>query len=144
MLKIYKIKPTFNHLLVTKNIYSITRIAGSSLIDASKTHTIKEYQTVVDVGPMVKDIKVGDIVIINPKRYMLIDHHFKPKDENNIQQDNMHAKFDIPTYSVYDREDGSCRELMYIYDSDVECVVDGEEFDETPDVIAEDNKILLT
>lgn len=137
MFKIKKITPLFNHVLVTKDLYETERIGNTNLIDVTKTDTIKEYQKVVDVGPLVKNIKPGDIVFIDPRRYMHVDHRFNKVDENNMQQDNMHAFFDIPTFNVYDREDGSCRELMYIADNDCMFVASGEEFNENPSIVSD-------
>jgi hypothetical protein len=65
MINIKKIELTANYVLTTKDIY--TEEDGSGIIKLSGT--LKEYQTVVAVGPMVRTIKVGDFVCINPKRY---------------------------------------------------------------------------
>ena len=73
MLNIKKIKPMSNYLVTTKDVYTaedateggiITKIEGS----------LKEYQKVVAVGPLVRSIKEGDLVCINPKRYARYKH----------------------------------------------------------------------
>src|SRR5690554_5218783 len=71
MLKIKKIKPLFTGLVTTMDKYSEPQyMPGSAIIDASKMKTgIKEYQTVLEVGDMVRGIKKGDIVCINPAAY---------------------------------------------------------------------------
>lgn len=140
LFKIKKLKPQFNQVVVTRNLYDEQR-TKSGVILAAKTHAIKEYQTVVAVGPNVQGIAPGDTVFINPKRYMMVEHH---KDggivdkEKNIIKDNMHATFSIPTFDVYDQPDGSCRQLMLIGDNDIFFVAEGTEEhteDEAPSVV---------
>lgn len=142
MYKIKKIVPIFNQILVTKNMYATSHIANTNLIDTAKSNTIKEYQTVLAVSKAVEargDIKVGDTVFINPKRYMTMKHT-NGKLDNGLQQDNMVATYEIPTFDVYDRKDGSCEECMLIGDNDVYFIADGEEFDENAPV---GNELLL-
>lgn len=131
MYKIKKIKPMFNQVVTTMNMYKDV-IRNSGVIDASRSNTIKEYQTVIAVGPMVKSVQPGDVVFINPRRYMKIAHKDGLKDlEKNIVQDDMHAYLDIPRYELYDRPDGSCREVLMIFDNDIIFAAEGEEFEET-------------
>ena len=72
---IKKIKPLFNMLVTTCNKYdSNIKLAGTDLLDSTKANTIKEYQTVIAVGPSVRGIEVGDVVFINPARYIVRKH----------------------------------------------------------------------
>jgi hypothetical protein len=143
MYKLKRIKPTFNHIVVTMNCYDRNYKTGS-IIDSSKAGLIKEYQTVVEIGPMVKGINVGDVVFINPQRYLEIKHHFKDADANNVQKDDMHAILRIPRFTLYDGEDGASREVMLLGDNDVFFVAEGEEFNENPTIITPDKpKIIL-
>lgn len=142
MYKLKKIKPTFNHIVVTMDRYSRYYKTGG-LIDSSKAGLIKEYQTVVEVGPMVRGIEVGDVIFINPQRYLEIKHHFKDADANNVQKDDMHAILRIPRFTIYDGEDGASREVMLLGDNDVFFVAEGEEFDENPSIITEEKPKLI-
>lgn len=142
MYKLKKIKPTFNHIVVTMERYSRYYKTGG-LIDSSKAGLIKEYQTVVEVGPMVRGIEVGDVIFINPQRYLEIKHHFKDVDANNVQKDDMHAILRIPRFTIYDGEDGASREVMLLGDNDVFFVAEGEEFDENPSIITEEKPKLI-
>jgi co-chaperonin GroES (HSP10) len=55
--------------------YEEDELTNGGLIDASKTQgTLKEYQTVVAVGNSVRNVKVGDLVCINPERYAVKKH----------------------------------------------------------------------
>lgn len=144
MFKIKKIKPLFNQVVTTMDMYDDNLKVGS-LIDTTRANTIKEYQTILAVGPMVKakgDLKVGDVVFINPKRFTTMEHKHGLANEDNVQKDNMHINFNIPHYPVYDREDGGCREVLLISDNDIFFSAEGEEFDECPSVVTEDKPTL--
>ena len=131
MFKVKEIIPLFNQVVTTMDKYKEV-MTNSGIFDATRTNRLKEYQTVIAVGPMVKGIKPGDVVFINPRRYMQIDHRNGRTDlEKNIIQDEMHAYVSIPQYQLYDRPDGSCRNVLMIFDNDVIFVARGEEFDET-------------
>ena len=133
--KIKKITPLFNQIVTTRELYHEQKTASGVIL--GRARTIKEYQKVLAVGPIVKGIKPGDIVFIDPRRYMLPPEHRDGKldKEKNIIQDNMHAQFNIPTYTVYDQPDGSSREVMLIGDNDVHFVAEGEEFETVPDIV---------
>lgn len=60
----------FNQIICTMDKYTDEELKDGTIIDIHKVNNpIKEYQRVVAVGPMVKNIEVGDLVMINPKRY---------------------------------------------------------------------------
>ena len=67
---IKKIRPMFTSLITTMDTYKVDVMNEFGLIESNKTvGNLKEYQKVIAVGPNVKNIEVGDIVCINPKRY---------------------------------------------------------------------------
>ena len=74
MLNIKKIKPMANFLVTTKEEYNDEDIKKGEVIVKVKG-TLKEYQKVVAIGPMVRGIQGGDIVCINPKRYAKYKHN---------------------------------------------------------------------
>lgn len=76
MIIVKEIKPMFTNIVTTMNRYVETQyIPGTSIIDTSSVKGgIKEYQKVVAVGSSVRDIKVGDIVLIDPTRYGVRKH----------------------------------------------------------------------
>lgn len=57
-----------NYLVTTKDECTDEDVSKGGLIVKSKG-TLKEYQRVVAIGPMVRNIQVGDLVCINPRRY---------------------------------------------------------------------------
>lgn len=96
-MNIKAIKPMFSALVTTMNRYEQDAKLASGLIDPNKRQgALKEYQTVVAAGPHVRDIQVGDVVWINPKRFG-VPKHREGTLKDNIIQDNpiMEYKFDI-------------------------------------------------
>ena len=131
--KITKLKPQFNQVVVTRNLYS-EQISESGLV-LGKNKTIKEYQEVVAVGPGVNGISPGDTMFINPNRYMTVEHNKGSLDKaKNVINDQMKAQFSIPTFTVYDQPNGGSRELMVIGDNDIYFVAEGYEFETVPGV----------
>ena len=69
-MKIKGIKPTFNNIITTMDVYEEDVTSQAGLIDTKKQQgTVKEYQKVIAVGSCVRDINVGDLVCINPSRF---------------------------------------------------------------------------
>ena len=129
MLKITKIKPLFTGLLTTMERYEDDVRAGS-LIDATRTKgTIKEYQTVVAVGPAVRDIKIGDKVMINPQRYAIVDHKSNP----NSLKDGIIGDTASVTYS-FDVVTMNDEDYLYLQDRDIMYVFEGEEKSDIIDI----------
>lgn len=62
-----------NYLVTTKEEYTKDDVKNGGLI-TKMIGSLKEYQKVVAIGPMVRGIQVGDIVCINPKRYAKYKH----------------------------------------------------------------------
>lgn len=118
---IKKVKPMFSGIITTKDKYGIDDVPKSVLIDPKQMQgSLKEYQKVVAVGPMVRDVKVGDLVKINPMDYAVYDD-YKPGDgmRKKIKKEaDIPIGFDIPTIKI----DGI--EHMFIKESDVEYVVE--------------------
>lgn len=124
MLKVKSIKPLFTGVLTTANRYETTSTKNGIIVSAKQTEGhIKEYQTVVKVGSSVREIKPGDIVLINPSRYLR-----KKFDENSIRDDfdkNPTIEINIPTVVINDKE------YFLIEDRDVAYIID--DCEEIPD-----------
>lgn len=67
MLNVKKIRPMANYLVTTRDEYTANDTNNGVII--AKVGALKEYQTVVAVGPIVRGINVGDVVCVNPRRY---------------------------------------------------------------------------
>ena len=115
-LKIKKIKPMFNRVLTTCDLYT-EDLMTDGIIDSTKVEgAIKEYQTVIACGPMVKCVKPGDVVVINPTRYQVMKHKEGTLNDGVIQ-DNAVLSYNFPIMEV---NDAPC---LYIYDSDIEFAI---------------------
>ena len=142
MIKVKKIKPLFTSVVTTMDRYTEDVTLESGLIDATKQQGgIKEYQTVVAVGGSVRDIKVGDLVCINPIRYA-VKKHQEGSLKDGVITDNPVIRFDFPTIEM------NGKQYLYLQDRDIDFVI--EEFEEIselspqPLILPEDKKIIKT
>ena len=116
MLKIKKIKPLFNKILTTMELYD-NMVTEDGIIDGSKEDGgIREYQTVLAVGPTVKCVKPGDLIVINPSRYQVMKHK-EGSLKDGVVTDNPVISYNFPILVVDDRP------CLYLYDSDVDFVI---------------------
>ena len=116
-----KVRPKFTGVITTAVKYKEDSLLGGVLVDVTKKEgTMNIYQTVVAVGPMVRDLKPGDIVCINFKRY-LVPVHVPGQIENNKQTTSLQGTYEIPMIVL----DGI--EHLFLQDADIEYVV--EEYD---------------
>lgn len=135
MLHVTKIKPLFNHLLVTGDKFDKDMISNGVII-AGKGD-LKLWQTVVAVGSTVRDIKVGDKVMIIPDHFAV-----KKYNKNSIQNDidnNPVLTYNFP-FETIDNKDGEPEEYLYLSDNDVRYVFEGEEKE---DLIVPGKKTLI-
>lgn len=125
MLKIKKIKPMFTSLITTMDKYEQEVMTAGGLIDTTKqVGGLKEYQAVVAVGESVRDIKVGDLVCINPSRFAVRKHR-----EGSLK-DGVITDNPITTYN-FDVVEMDNKQYLLLQDRDIEFVV--EEWEEVPD-----------
>lgn len=134
MLKINKIKPLFNRLLVTADKYEKDVSKGGVVVVTAGT--LKEYQRVLSVGSTVRDIKEGDLVLINPTRYAVRKHNAGTL-KDGIITDNPVTSYNFNTVEV------GGEMCILLYDQDIDYVI--EESEEVPDesLILPDNKIIV-
>ena len=129
MITIKSIKPMFNRLVTTMDKYDIKKTNG--IIDPTKSNAVKEYQKVLAVGPMVRNIQVGDIVFIDPRRYAVMKHR-EGTLQDGVIKDNpvIGYKFDIVEI------DGE--NCLMLEDNDIKYIAEIEEFDENPTIVTEE------
>ena len=98
MLNIKDIRPVYTRLLTTAERYQEDQSNGV-LLDANKLEgRYKEYQKVVRVGSSVREVSVGDTVLIDPSRYM--KRKFSDNSLRNDFVDNPIVEIDIPTVTM--------------------------------------------
>ena len=123
MLKISKINPVATRMLVTGDVYSEDMYDDHGIIE-NKKGDMKEYQTVLEVGPMVRDIKIGDKVMLNMMHFAVMKY-----DPNSVKNDmgmNKIKGYQFPKIEIT-QEDGEPKECLYIDQQDIIFSFEGEE-----------------
>lgn len=119
MFKIKEIQPLFTGIVTTAMKYVGNVTTESGLVLPSKMDgQLNYYQWVVAVGDMVKNVKKGDIVRVNFKRYAVVKHTPGALDADaNIQHDDMTYNYEIPMVTI----DG--RDYLFLQNNDIEYIV---------------------
>ena len=103
MIKVRKIKPMFTSIVTTMDKYEEDIHTEGGIIDVTKQQgTVKEFQRVLAVGSAVKDIKVGDLVCINPSRFAVRKHQ-PGSMKDGIVTDNPVVKYVFPVITLDDK-----------------------------------------
>ena len=138
MLKIKSIKPMFDSLITTMNKYEEDGFENGVIV--KQAGSLKEYQTVIAVGPAVRNIEVGDMVMINPTRYAKMKHK-EGSLKNGVITDNPVIGYEFKTVTINDEE------CLYLQSTDIMYSFEGEEIEDKKDdkksnLIIPDNKII--
>ena len=138
MLKIKSIKPMFDSLVTTMNKYEQDGFENGVIV--KQAGSLKEYQTVIAVGPAVRNIEVGDTVMINPIRYAKMKHK-EGSLKNGVITDNPVIGYEFKTVTINDEE------CLYLQSTDIMYSFEGEEIEDKKDdkknnLIIPDNKII--
>lgn len=108
-----KIRPTTNHIVTTMDKYE--EDDSKLVLDVKElAGTVKDTQRVVAIGPLVRDIKVGDYVRICPDRYIKVKHSLAEE----LNEKEMQVSINFP---IVDLEDGR---YLFLYESDVDYVIE--------------------
>lgn len=125
MLKVKKIKPMFTALITTMDKYEEDVRTSGGLLDVTKQQGgLKEYQTVLAVGSSVRDIKVGDLVCVNPTRFTVKQHQAGTL-RDGVVTDNPVVKYNFDVIEM----DG--KQCLLLQDRDIDFII--EEYEEVPD-----------
>lgn len=128
----------FTALITTMDKYEQDKLTKGGLIDSSKQQgTLKEYQTVLAVGDSVRNIKVGDLVCINPTRFAVKKH------KEGSMRDGVITDNPVVTYN-FDIVEMDGKQCLLLQDRDIEYIV--EDYEEVPDpapLIIEPEKKLI-
>lgn len=137
MLKLKKIKPMFNNILTTMEKYE--EDVMSMGIITKKQGGLKEYQKVVEVGSSVRDVKEGDLVCINPKRFAVRKH------QDGSLKDGVITDNPVTTYN-FDVIELDGVQYLLLQDRDIDFIItESEEVPEpvTSDIIKPSNKVIV-
>lgn len=125
MLHIKKIKPLYSSVITTGERFSKDMIEGGIIV--AKEGDLKLWQEVLAVGSHVRDIKPGDMVMINAEHFAV-----KKYSKDSIQNDmdnNPVVSYKFKWVTIEDSK-GNPVECLMIDDRDVEYVFEGEEKDD--------------
>ena len=139
MLKIKTIKPLFTSIVTTGDKFEKDVTVGGIIQQDQKKGDLKLYQKVLAVGSAVRDIKVGDMVMINPIAY--VRKKYSKDSVQNDMDNNPTLSINIPTVPVTD-EKGNTQECLLLTDRDIQFVFEGEEVSESI-IIPEKKKLIL-
>ncbi len=117
MIKIQKIKPLFTNILTTMNVYKDEDAEEIILEETKQEGQIKEYQTVKAIGSMVRDIKVGDVILINPSRFA-VKKHQEGSLKDGIITDNPIVQYNFPIIEI------GGENCLMIQNTDVDFVIE--------------------
>lgn len=125
MLKVKKIRPMFTSLITTMDRYKNDVRTVGGLLDVTKQQGgLKEYQRVLAVGSTVRDIKVGDLVCVNPSRFA-VKKHQEGTLKDGIVSDNPVIRYN---FDVVEMDGEQC---LLLQDRDIEFII--EEYEEVAD-----------
>lgn len=136
MLHIKKIKPMFTSIVTTADVFEKDYKKGG--IITAYAGDIKPWQKVVAVGTSVRDIKEGDMVMVNLANYVV-----RKYDKNSLQNDlDNNPKTGLRmNYIMMDDEKGKLKEYFLLNDRDILYSFEGEE-KEDENLILPFNKII--
>lgn len=140
MIKIKKIKPMFTALVTTMNKYKEDTIVGGLINPSKGKGSLMEYQTVLSIGSSVKDIKVGDLVCINPSRFAIKKH------KEGSLKDGVITDNPVVTYN-FDVVEMDGQQCLLLQDRDIDFII--EEWEDIPDpasssiIKPEEKKIII-
>lgn len=117
MKKLIKIKPMFNRIITTMDLYEEDQVSNGIIDTRKRQGSLKEYQTVVAVGGSVREIKEGDIVSINPTRYAKVKHTPGTL-KDGIIDDNVVIGYKFNTITINDKEH------LMLYDQDIDFIIE--------------------
>lgn len=116
MIRIKKLKPMFNSIITTMDKYE-KDVETNGIIDNKRQEgSLKEYQTVLAVGTSVRDIKVGDVVMINPRNYAVRKYK-----ENSIKNDIEMNPVISYNFNIVELDDTDC---LLLQDRDIDYIIE--------------------
>ena len=115
----------FTALITTMDKYEEDVRTSGGLLDVTKQQGgLKEYQTVLAIGSSVRDIKVGDLVCVNPTRFAVKQH------QAGSLKDGVVTDNPIITYN-FDVVEMDGKQCLLLQDRDIDFII--EEWEEIPD-----------
>lgn len=125
MLHIKKIKPMFTNIITTGDKFEKDFTQGGLIV--AKKGDLKVWQKVVAIGSSVRDINVGDMVMINIANYA-VRKYSKDSIQNDLDN-NPKIRYNLNWVTMDDENDNQM-DCLLLNDRDVLYSFEGEEKDE--------------
>lgn len=130
MLKITKIKPMFTDLVITADRFD-KDIVDKGIVMANKGD-LKSYQTVIAIGNAVREINVGDKVMVNFETFA--EHRIPVGSvKKDMDVDDPVVRYNIPWVTMTD-EQGNDQTYIRIPVNAIEFVFEGEEVENKSEI----------
>lgn len=136
MLHIKKIHPMFTSIVTTADRFNKDFTEGGLVV--AQKGDLKLWQRVIAVGSSVRDIKVGDMVMLNMAHYIV-----RKFDKNSVQNDldnNPKVRYDL-NWLTMDDDNGKPKDCLLFNDRDVLYSFEGEEENEV--IALPDPKVIV-
>lgn len=125
MLHIKKIKPLFTSIVTTGDRFEKDFTQGGLIV--AKKGDLKVWQKVIAIGSSVRDINVGDMVMINIANYE-VRKYSKDSIQNDLDN-NPKIRYNFNWVTIDDK-DGNPMDCLLLNDRDILYSFEGEEKDE--------------
>ena len=125
MLHIKKIKPMFTNIITAGDRFEKDFTQGGLIV--AKQGDLKVWQKVIAIGSSVRDINVGDMVMINIANYA-VRKYSKDSIQNDLDN-NPKIRYNL-NWVTMDDEDGNSMDCLLLNDRDVLYSFEGEEKEE--------------
>lgn len=125
MLHIKKIKPLFTNIVTTGDRFEKDFTQGGLIV--AKKGDLKVWQKVIAIGSSVRDISVGDMVMINIANYE-VRKYSKDSIQNDLDN-NPKIRYNFNWVTI-DDNDGNPMDCLLLNDRDILYSFEGEEKDE--------------
>lgn len=113
-----KIKPRANEIVISANIVEVKTDKKKVINKDEQLVYFDEFQTVLRVGSIVRDIKVGDVIAVNPNRFAKYQEQ-KSKVRASVEgYEKVLTGYEFPIIQT------GFGEVMLITDSDVKYIVE--------------------
>ena len=128
----------FTSIITTMDVYDEDNFTDGGLIDVAKQRgTLKEYQKVVAIGGSVREIKVGDLVSINPTRFA-VKKHKEGSLKDGVISDNPVIDYHFDVVEMNDKKH------LLLQDRDINFIIEEyEEVEESKLIKSEKKKIIV-
>jgi hypothetical protein len=128
----------FTALITTMDKYIDDHVTKAGIIDGTKmAGAIKEYQTVIAIGDSVRNVAVGELVCVDPKRFG-VKKHKKGSLQDGVIEDNVVLGYEFDTIIINNKEH------LLLQDRDISYVVEEyEESDKTEASVLTNSKLIL-